>query len=122
MGSCHTTIAASEAHFSKWCGGWFTAVPVGLDQLFAVRSRVLAGRMPAEATAAYLSGVLIGEELRAGLAGLAADAELTIVGAGGLVDRYLAALAVCGVTAQPAPDAAVARGHFEIAKQAGLLT
>lgn len=93
-----------------------------LHQLFTVRSRVLAGRMPAEATAAYLSGVLIGEELRAGLAGLAADAELTIVGAGGLVDRYLAALAVCGVTAQPAPDAAVARGHFEIAKQAGLLT
>lgn len=92
-----------------------------LHRLFTVRSRVLDQRMAADDTAAYLSGILIGEELRAGLADLAADAELTVVGAGALVDRYLAALAVAGVNARPAPDAAVARGHYEIAKQAGLI-
>ncbi|MEM8587874.1 MAG: 2-dehydro-3-deoxygalactonokinase [Pseudomonadota bacterium] len=113
--------AWSEAAFANGVAASLADKDSVLHRLFTVRSRVLDQRMAADDTAAYLSGILIGEELRAGLADLAGDAELTVVGAGALVDRYLAALAVAGVAARPASDAAVARGHYEIAKRAGLL-
>jgi len=113
--------AWSEAAFADGVAASLTDKDSVLHRLFTVRSRVLDRRMAADDTAAYLSGILIGEELRAGLAGLTEGADLTVVGAGALVDRYLAALKVAGVGARPAPDAAVARGHYEIARQAGLI-
>lgn len=121
LGAFFDGEAWSEAAFADGVAASLADKDSVLHRLFTVRSRVLDRRMAADDTAAYLSGILIGEELRAGLADLADDADLTVVGAGALVDRYLAALAVAGVGARPAPDAAVARGHCEIAKQAGLL-
>lgn len=121
LGAFIADAAWSEAAFADGVAASLADKDSVLHRLFTVRSRVLDQRMAADDTAAYLSGILIGEELRAGLADLASDAEVTVVGAGALVDRYLAALAVAGVTARPAPDAAVARGHYAIAKQAGLL-
>lgn len=92
-----------------------------LHLLFTARSLVLTEHLPASASSAYLSGLLIGEELRAAKADLRDDGSVTVVGSGALVDRYVAALTIAGIPAKPAPDAAVARGHFEIAKEAGLL-
>lgn len=112
----------SDADFSDGIKASLAGRDPLLHLMFTARSRVLTGDMAATGTRSYLSGLLIGEELRAGLGDVSPGSGVTVVGAGALVDRYVAALSICGVKAPPAPDAAVARGHFEIAKHAGLLT
>jgi len=92
-----------------------------LHLLFMARSRVLIDVMKATDITAYLSGLLIGEELRSGIGGLTDGAQISVVGGGALVDRYLAAMSTTSIVAKPAPSDAVARGHFEIAKHAGLI-
>lgn len=69
-------------------------------QLFGVRSLGLAGRLAPEALPDYLSGLLIGHELRAGLRwreaqGLA-DAPLRLIGEPALCERYALALQLFG--------------------------
>lgn len=65
-------------------------------QIFAARSLGVAGRMPHAALADYLSGLLIGHELRAGLAWRTAaglgHAPLALVGSPALCARYQLAL------------------------------
>ena len=58
--------------------------------LFSARSAVLAGDLPATESLDYLSGLLIGDELRWGLA--AGEPPLAIVGDPTLGERYVAAL------------------------------
>ena len=70
-------------------------------QLFECRSRHLAGELADGDEPAFLSGLLIGHELRHGLGQLAADAEtrLCVVGTPTLARRYTEALRVFGVDA-----------------------
>ena len=71
-------------------------VAAGLASLvFAARSAVLVGELRAEDSLEYLSGVLIGDEIRAGLA--AGDRPRVLIGEPALCGRYAAAFGEFGV-------------------------
>ena len=63
-----------------------------LHDLFTTRSTVLLEQMPAEDCADYLSGLLIGHEIRAGLASAPAQGPIILVGEAALCQRYKIAL------------------------------
>lgn len=82
-----------------------------LHQLFAVRTRGLIDHWNGAALRELLSGLLLGHELRAGLAWRgqhAADAPLALVGEDALTARYAEALALCapGLALHPVPEPA----------------
>ncbi len=93
--------------------------------LFGARTLVLMGELAPGEVADWLSGLLIGREISdarawAVRAGYAA-AEVQVIGADALADRYMAALAIADVSAKRGPPQAAARGLWRIAKAAGLL-
>ena len=92
-----------------------------LGKLFSARSLVLFDRLDSGGVGDYLSGLLIGEEVRAGLARHGSEMPVTVIGRGDLVDRYAAAFSLCGVTVSPAEPGMARRGLFEVARQAGLI-
>jgi 2-dehydro-3-deoxygalactonokinase len=63
----------------------------------------------------YLSGLLIGDELRASPKG----AQPVLIGDAALCHRYQQAMRLCGIAAQPGPEMAVAAGLFRIARHEG---
>jgi 2-dehydro-3-deoxygalactonokinase len=86
--------------------------------LFSARSLVLTQRLPAGSSLEYLSGLLIGEELRCGLmTGVHPDA---LIGDATLCNRYRVALSLFDVHDIPVIDGAAHAGLFSIAKRAGL--
>jgi 2-dehydro-3-deoxygalactonokinase len=93
--------------------------------IFGARTLALFGELASHDVSDWLSGLLIGREIRdarawAGAAGIG-DAHLRVIGSDVLAERYAVALAMAGMTAdRGAPDAA-ARGLWRIARQAGLL-
>lgn len=95
-------------------------------QIFAARSLGVTGRLPHAMLADYLSGLLIGHELRAGLqwraqAGLAAQ-PLALAGAPALCDRYQAALRRFGQSADLVLGNTAPAGLLALAREAGLLS
>jgi 2-dehydro-3-deoxygalactonokinase len=96
-----------------------------LSTAFTVRALALAGRLPGEAQADYLSGLLIGHELRGleehrpGL--LAAAARVVLAGDPGLCERYRRALAAAGLPPPMVVEDAAERGLWRIAVTAGLV-
>lgn len=68
-------------------------------ELFSVRARTLLGKAPREEASAYVSGLLIGADLRIGLRG-AGDGEVVAMGRPELTRLFCAALAGCGRTAR----------------------
>lgn len=96
-----------------------------LHDLFGTRTLALVGNLAAAATADYLSGLLIGNEIRAGRAWAArhgVDAgRATLVGAAALSARYARALAQAGTASVAGPADAAARGLWQIACRAGLV-
>ncbi|HEY2559628.1 MAG TPA: 2-dehydro-3-deoxygalactonokinase [Caldimonas sp.] len=83
-----------------------------LQSAFGVRTRSLFGELPATSLASYLSGLVIGEELRCRpLAGVDAVA---LVGAPALTERYARALALGGVDGRCFDEGAVWRGLWAI--------
>jgi 2-dehydro-3-deoxygalactonokinase len=64
-------------------------------ELFSVRARVLLGRAPREEAASYVSGLLIGTDLRIGL-GEAGDDDVIVMGRPELTGLFAAALRVAG--------------------------
>jgi 2-dehydro-3-deoxygalactonokinase len=68
-------------------------------ELFSVRARVLLGKAAREDAASFTSGLLIGADVRAGLA-LAGDAELVAMGRPELTSLFAAALRIAGRTAR----------------------
>lgn len=97
--------ATDEAHPESFVQGVAAARDHGdaglPHQLFGTRTLGLTQRLPAAALADYLSGLLIGHELRAGLAWRAArgldQAPLRLIGEAALCDRYARALAAFGL-------------------------
>ncbi len=63
--------------------------------LFTARARVLLGKAPAEHAASYVSGLLIGADVRAGLGRLRADV-VPVIGTPELAARFAAALVRAG--------------------------
>lgn len=89
--------------------------------LFSVRTLGLFGDVPAEALRDYLSGLLIGHELREALARFPAR-EVLLIGAPNLARRYETALRSFGVGVRSADENAAMQGLLGIARRAGLLT
>lgn len=96
-----------------------------LHRLFGVRTLPLTGSLPGAGVESYLSGLLIGTEVREALAAAQSERSsggpVMLVGGSELVGRYEVVLQLAGLaTARAAPDAA-ARGQFTLARLAGLL-
>ncbi len=70
--------------------------------LFSVRTRALLADVPPETNLAYLSGLVIGGEIAAAIAGglLTAGAPVRIVASASLANAYRTALTVAGVNAE----------------------
>ncbi len=85
-----------------------------LHTAFSTRTLALFERLPAAALPSYLSGLLIGEELRA--QSLAAGTSAVVIGAAALTQRYRAALALQGVAAQCVGAQAAWAGLWAIAQ------
>ncbi len=77
-----------------------------LHHLFGVRTLGLTGGLADAAAASYLSGLLIGHEVRAA----APDGTVHLIGDAALCGLYAQAIALCGGTSQPGPLDAAARG------------
>ncbi len=87
--------------------------------LFSARSLVLTHHLPPGSSLEYLSGVLIGDELRCGLLGGAKPDAL--VGDATLCARYRHALSLFDIHDVPVVDGAAHVGLFSIATRAGLV-
>lgn len=94
-----------------------------LHDAFGARTLVLAGELAAGDAAEWLSGLLVGREIRdardwAGRQGVDA-VHVTVVGSEALAARYLRALETAGVDADAGPADAAAAGLLRIARAAG---
>jgi 2-dehydro-3-deoxygalactonokinase len=83
-----------------------------LHTAFGVRTRALFGELPPESLASYLSGLVVGEELRC--RPLADVRSVVLVGAPALTERYARALATCNVDARAFDESAVWHGLWTI--------
>jgi len=93
--------------------------------IFGARTLALTGDLAPKDVGDWLSGVLIGDEIRAAH-GWAQEhgvdaAKVRVIGDGALVARYVSALEEMGVDAEAGPPAAAALGLYRIAQLAGLL-
>ncbi|CAN5898846.1 2-dehydro-3-deoxygalactonokinase [soil metagenome] len=94
--------------------------PGGLAPLlFSARALVLANRLAANACMEYLSGLLIGDELRCGL--LRDGRPAALVGDGALCERYASALQLLGISDVQVMVGAADAGLWSIACRAGLV-
>jgi len=84
--------------------------------LFSARASVLVGDLPAESSLEFLSGLLIGDELRAGLD--AGQTPSALVGDPALCARYVAALEQLGITGVPILADTAPAGLWAIAQYA----
>jgi len=66
-----------------------------LNLMFSTRSRVLAGLHEKNVSAAYLSGVLIGAEVKAAMHLYGKGKKIHLIGADHLVDSYATAIQIC---------------------------
>ena len=85
-----------------------------LHHLFGVRTRVLLGKLRQEASASYLSGLLIGHEIRAAMP---KGAEVLLAGAAHLCGLYADAIASLGGKAKLAHENAAALGMAAIGRR-----
>ena len=94
--------------------------------IFGARTLALTGDLAPGEVGDWLSGVLIGDEIRAAR-GWARErgadaADVRVIGDDVIVARYVRALGAVGVRAEAGPAAAAAQGLFRIAQHAGLLS
>jgi 2-dehydro-3-deoxygalactonokinase len=94
-----------------------------LGRLFSARTLGLFERLPATGLASYLSGLLIGTELAEALGGDVPedDRAVLLIGTSALVERYAEALSAFGWPSRRSPPDIAAKGHYLIARTAGLL-
>jgi 2-dehydro-3-deoxygalactonokinase len=85
-----------------------------LHHLFSVRTLALTGDLSEDTTASYLSGLLIGHEVRAVMPG---DAHVHLVGAVQLCKLYQRAIVACGGTTTLEDKDAAARGLEAIGRR-----
>src|SRR5262249_53809225 len=88
-----------------------------LHHLFGVRTRGLFQEIPARGLASYLSGLLIGHEIRAA----APTASVSVIGEARLARLYARAFARCGVEARLIPGEPAPLGLWAVARAMGAL-
>lgn len=91
-----------------------------LHRLFHARTLPLMSVFSERETADFLSGLLIGTEIGAAVAGRDVG-PVSIVGRSDLARRYGDALTLAGLEVAETPTDLAAAGHFAIARMAGLL-
>lgn len=94
-----------------------------LNRVFSVRTFGLFGRMPAAALRSYLSGLLVGTEMRDALAAWpeAAGTAATCIGSPAMIARYTAAAAQLGLRLRGLDNAAILpKALYWLARNAGL--
>jgi 2-dehydro-3-deoxygalactonokinase len=115
---------AGDAAFSRGVQRGIGAGTITHD-LFAARTLVLAGELAPQDVSEFLSGLLIGREVRSGriwALGTGSDASrVTVVGADDLAERYVTAFRAADVEAVRAPPGTAARGLLRIARAAGMV-
>ena len=87
-----------------------------LHHLFGVRTLGLFGQLAEESAASYLSGLLIGHEVRAALP--AGGTMVHLIGAGALCDLYARAITAAGSRATVHDEDAAARGLARLGGEA----
>ena len=92
-----------------------------LHRLFGIRAFGLRGGLAPAEQADYLSGLLVGAEMMAGLAAAAPGSPLGLVGDPALCERYARALQAWGLTARRFDDTATVAGLWAVAHAAGLV-
>lgn len=118
----HTILAKSIADAPIVLGAFDAGVarsgePGGLlHHLFGVRALALTGRLEEQTAGSYLSGLLIGHEVRH--APVERDAVVHVVGAAELTDLYAQAIRTCGGRPRVWSDETAALGLTRIAEQA----
>lgn len=91
-----------------------------LSRLFSVRSLGLFAELPGEALASYLSGILIGAELRDATAGI--EGSVAVIGSARMNALYLAGLEALGIEAEALDGDPLLRAALSaIARDAQLL-
>lgn len=85
--------------------------------LFSVRALVLTARLPGSGALDYLSGLLIGDEVRSASDGV----PVLLIGEASLCRRYRRAMRLRGIEATIANPGATAAGLWRIACRAGLV-
>ena len=118
--------AAAEEAFARGVRAARDAGARGASSLlFSARTLVLAGRLAPEASLDYLSGLLIGEELRVGETGGGGGGgrrrPSALIGDAALCRRYAAALRLLEVAEPPVLEGMAPAGLWSIARRAGLL-
>ena len=93
-----------------------------LNRLFHVRTLSLFGKLSKTSTSDYMSGILIGAEVASNAYRESRLGTISIIGDSDLVIRYKIAIKYAGLKSQIYSGDIVAKGHFLIAKEAGLLT
>ena len=88
-----------------------------LHHVFGARTLALTGRMAESATASYLSGILIGHEVRAAL-GAQRGTVVQLIGTPELTALYARAIAACGCCAERHDGDAAAHGLAAIGEHA----
>lgn len=89
-----------------------------LHHLFGVRALGLFGELPEAQAAGFLSGLMIGHEVRAAMRGVP---RVRLLGDEALVGLYATAIAACGGQADVVDEDAAALGLAVIGRQAGWL-
>ena len=116
--------ALAQDAFSRGAARGLQAGELAHD-IFGARTLVLAGMLSPDDVADWLSGLLIGREIRAARewathAG-ADPGAVRVIGDGALAVRYELALADAGIVAETADPDAAAHGLWRIAVHAGLV-
>ncbi|HRK23714.1 MAG TPA: 2-dehydro-3-deoxygalactonokinase [Beijerinckiaceae bacterium] len=114
-----------EAAFETAVRGALDGAAAVMQSLFAIRARGLFAELAPEQAASSLSGLLIGAELREGLAlarPLGVDHVAPwVIGSSALAQRYAQAFAVAGFRVRTEDEGASMRGLWAIARQRGLV-
>lgn len=124
LGSAAGTVEADPDAFVRGVTAARDAGAAGVfSRLFSARALMLDGTLPPGSVHDYLSGLLLGEELRSALASnrFATDAPLQLIGDAALCDRYrMAARCFDIAVVEPQVDAA-AYGLWQVALRSGLV-
>lgn len=86
-----------------------------LRHLFGVRTLGLFGRLSETSSASYLSGLLLGHEVRAAMAAEPEAGPVVLIGDAKLCDLYGQAIAACGGASRLLAEEAAPRGLHRIA-------
>jgi len=111
---------APEAFRRGWTAG-LAGVDALLHKLFGARTLALFDALAPEEAPSYLSGLLIGDEVRAAARGIGA-ASVTLVGDANLCERYREVIAGAGATSHTARTDAARLGLWRIAVKAGIVS